>query len=166
MKFTPKTEQELQSARLLPEGTYAFDVLSAEDRLSKAGNEMIALELLVYTQDGGTRKVRDFLMEKMAFKLAAFARTTGLTAKYSEGRISSEDCLGKSGWLKLTVESGKPKADGSGNYPDRNSVKDYTTEKQSKVANLTAPSAAPAKASEKAADAAAASSGLDEDVPF
>lgn len=166
MKFAPKTEQELQQMRLLPAGTYAFDVLNATDALSKAGNEMIKLELLVYTPDGSTRKVTDYLMEKLAYKLAGFAKHTGLSAKYTSGHIAAEDCLGKSGWVQLTVEEGKPKPDKPGEkFSDRNSVKGYCDKPGSRVANLTAPRAN--KPAEKAADAAAASaSNLDEDVPF
>jgi hypothetical protein len=43
VKITPKTEEQIKMERLLPAGDYPFQVLSAEDKRSKNGNDMIAL---------------------------------------------------------------------------------------------------------------------------
>ena len=48
LEFQPKTEEELKTFVLLPEGEYDFDVIGAEEQTSKSGNAMIKLTLKVY----------------------------------------------------------------------------------------------------------------------
>jgi hypothetical protein len=120
MQFEPKTEKQLQEEVLLPKGIYPFDVQRAEAKRSKAGNDMIALELRVYTPDGKERMIRDWLMAQMGFKLFHFCAYTGLSQKYDAGTLQSHDCEGKSGFVEIVVKDDK-----SGQYGPSNSVKDY-----------------------------------------
>lgn len=137
MKFTPKTEQELQSMsqfELFEPGQYAFQVLTAEDQVSKqkydeAGsplprNEMIKLKLKVIHPSGKEKHIFDYVLEAMAFKLRHFCEAVGLSEKYESGELKAFDCPGRTGKLDLTFEAGKQKPEG-GYYPDKNSVKDY-----------------------------------------
>lgn len=119
MKFKPKTEQELQAMMLVEPQECDFEVVSAEDAISGKGNEMIKLKLRVYT-DSGERFIFDYLMEAMAYKLRHFAEATGLIDHYEAGTLSAMDCLNRSGRLRLGIERDK-----TGQYADRNGVKDY-----------------------------------------
>lgn len=118
MKFTPDSEEKLNEERLLPEGTYDFEVYKALDAVSKKGNEMIRLTLRVFNRDGRTVLVDDYLMEAVKFKLIHFCKATGLYPRYESGELVAEDCVGRAGEVVLRIE----KQDG---YEPKNSVKDY-----------------------------------------
>lgn len=141
MQFTPKTEEQLSEESLLPEGEYPFTVIVARDTTSKtSGNPMIELQLEVYDEDGKGRKVTDYLMESMGFKLIHFASTTGLTAEYDRGDMPADIMQGRSGCLRLRIEPA------SGNFRAKNSVRDYVkaTEPAPAAAAPRRPAAPPA----------------------
>jgi len=161
MKFTPKTEKELAEQGLAPKGTYPFEVMTAADRISKtSGKEMIAIEIIFYLPDGSSRKITDYLMESVAFKLNSFCKSTGLLAKYNEGSFSAEDCLDKSGYVNIAIEAAKPKEDGSGDWPAKNKVASYASGADKKTVVAPAPAATP--------QAGGAAGGDDDgsDIPF
>lgn len=126
MRFQPKTEKELAAMNLIQPGIYDFEVWNANDKTSKSGNEMIELKLKIWDHSGQERIIFDYLLEVMAFKLKHFADTTGLSKKYEEGIISALDCIGKCGKLDLIIQKDK-----SGQYADKNTVKDYIVEAKS-----------------------------------
>jgi len=163
MQFAPQTEAQMQAARLIPNDTECdFEVISAENKVSKAGNEMIALKLLVWH---GEREVHvyDYLMPSMQFKLLHFCEAAGLTDRYASGNLSATDCQGKTGKVVIGME------DASGNYAAKNTVRDYIGHRETKVVKVGA-SAQPAMpgrvALVKAAPAAAAAKGVEDDIPF
>jgi len=124
MRFTPRTEKEIQSMNLVNPGTYDFVVVESLEMISKSGNEMIKLQLKIWDESGQEKTIHDFLLEAMAFKLRHFCEATGLLSKYEEGAFNAEDCLGKSGKVEIIIQEGNFKPDGS-KYADKNSVKDY-----------------------------------------
>jgi hypothetical protein len=133
MKFTPKTNEEIESMGLIDPGMYKFSVLEAEDQISKTGNEMIKLTLRVQDAHGIMHNIFDYLLEKgkpMAFKLRHFCEHTGLLAKYEAGELTAADCLDKTGVCEVIVQPGQDKYDGS-KYPDKNAIKDYLQNKSS-----------------------------------
>lgn len=116
MRFTPKTEVELQEEGLLAEDKYHFEIVDAKDKVSKSGNEMIELKLKIV----GTQKIIfDYLLESMGFKLKHFADSANLGNKYQDGSLMANDCIGKQGWVHIVIS---PAKDG---YPAKNTVKDY-----------------------------------------
>lgn len=119
LTFQPKTEEELKGP-LFPKGEYDFDVVGAEDTVSKAGNSMIKLTLKVYATDGGITQVFDYLLEALEYKIKHFCDTTGLTAEYQSGTLTSDMCLNRCGRCKLDIDHDK-----TGKYDDKNVVKDY-----------------------------------------
>lgn len=119
MKFSPKTDKELKEANLLQPGIYDFEVIAAEDKTSAAGNEMIALNMKVYG-DNRIVYVTDYLMEKMAFKLRHACDACGLLKQYESGELQASDFEGKSGKVKLKIDTDK-----EGKYADKNGVADY-----------------------------------------
>lgn len=163
MSYKPMTAEEAAKLNVRPDGIYPFEVTDAQNGKTKEkGHPMIALTLSFFDEAGDRFTVKDWLVhsdnrwsEKKCFD---FANSTGLTAKYASGEMAAEDCLGRAGFAKVSIEAGKPKADGSGNFPDRNVVKFYTA------------TAAKADSSAKPQPAAAGAPGktenLDEDVPF
>src|SRR6185503_1071534 len=124
MRFTPKSEEELEAISILEPGIYPFLVTNATNEKSKSGNDMIKLTLTIWGKDGSTHSMFDYLLEAMAYKLRHFCSNLGLMMKYDRGELSAEDCINKSGSLELVIKEGKESANG-GRYPSQNSVKDY-----------------------------------------
>jgi len=119
MNFQPKTEQEIQDARLWKKGEYAFEVTGAEEKQSKAGKTMIELRLRI-TDGKNARTISDFLLDETAGKLRHCASACGLLDKYDHGSLNDSDFKGKRARLVLGVEKDRAKV-----YPDKNVVLDY-----------------------------------------
>lgn len=160
LNFKPKTEEELSAEGLLPPGIYSFEVVKGEDKNSSAGNPMIVLDIKVFDSSGEAFYLKDYLLEKFAFKLRHFCSVTNLMDNYQQGTLSGKDCEGRTGHAKIAIEKGKPKdkanPDGE-KYPDRNSIKDYVPPIGAAFAGKPAPT------EEQLANR---SEGLDEDAPF
>lgn len=156
MRFEPKTEEQIETEGLLAEGDYDFGVMTAEDKKSKKGSDMIALKLCVFSRDGD-RHVYDYLVPQMAFKLRHFCESTGLLAKYDRGEVAAEDCLRKNGICRIEIEPAK------NGYPAKNTVADYVVKQRDiqrpEPAKPMAPVPVPAPASQPARTP-------DDDVPF
>lgn len=120
MRITPKTEEEIANSLLLPEAIYDFEVQTAIEKPSKNGNDMIEVRLNIYQEGEKVACITDYLLEAMAFKLRHFCDTTGTLADYNEGNLQSDRMVGLSGKVLLII-----KKDAAGQYPDKNSVKDY-----------------------------------------
>ena len=122
MRFTPKTEEEIETMGLLPEGQYAFEVFEAQEKTSRAGSDMIVLELRIYDQVGKPHFIIDYLLEALHYKLWHFCQVAELEMKYQEGNLTAELCMGKKGFVDIIVQK-----DETGKYRTKNSVKDYIT---------------------------------------
>jgi hypothetical protein len=155
MRFEAKSENELRRENLIPAGEYGFEVLTAEDKQSAKGNDMIALKLIVYMSDGSQRHVYDWILEAFAFKLRHFCEATGLIEDYNAGRLCAADCVGRSGKVKIGINEDK-----SGDYPPSNRVLDYI------VAKGNAQPAAPAAVPKQAPRESAKQLDDDEKLPF
>ena len=119
MKFQPKTEAEIAESNLWPAGEYDFGVIDATEKVSKSGNPMVEVGLAVYNEEGQQRRVTDYLMEAMAFKLRHFCEAVGLLHEYEAGMLDPDALVGKTGRVVLKQD---PARDG---YNPKNSVKDY-----------------------------------------
>jgi hypothetical protein len=128
MRVTPRTEAQLQTINLLPQGIYDFMVVGVSDKPSKAGNEMITLTLKVWDETGKEHEIKDYLLDALAYKVRHFAEATGLLDKYNAGNIDHNDCMGKTGRVEIIIQEGQLKDDGS-RHANRNSVKDYILSK-------------------------------------
>ena len=118
MKFTPMSKEEIEFSNLLEPGIYPFEVMTASDEISKAGNEMIKLKLNVFGENREAY-VFDYLMEKLQYKLRHFAEATGLLAAYESGHLDAIHCFGKQGYCKLIIDQG------NGEFGPKNAIKDY-----------------------------------------
>lgn len=150
MRFQPKTKEEIAADGLLQPGEYDFEIVSGEDTVSKAGNDMIKLRLNVYTESGGKVTMFDYLMPTVAFKLRHACEACGLEDEYESGNLEALDFEGKTGRCKVAVQKDK-----SGQYPDRNGIADY-------IAPVTVGSVA----KKTARAAGGGSQDLDDAIPF
>lgn len=122
-------------------GVYDFQVLKAEQKRSKSGNQMIELTLAVWDANGVQRHIFDYLvsMPSMVYKIKHFCDTVGLTKEYLAGCLNVNDCVDKCGKAEIIIQKGNQKPDGS-YYPDKNAVKDYVvTDKDAVKADLVKP---------------------------
>jgi hypothetical protein len=119
MRFVPRSEVQIASLQLLPKGTYAFEIVEAVDKESRAGHPMIELHLQI-TNAGVTRVVRDYLVEKWPVKLRNAAEAFGLLEQYGAGAMSGADFVGKTGNANIVIERDRTKK-----FPDKNAVASY-----------------------------------------
>ena len=162
MDFTPKSEADLRQPA--PAGTYDFEVLEADDDVSKSGNDMIKVVLGVFDPATGNIKWRvfDYLLASMEAKLRHFCDSVGLLSKYENGTLQAGDCRGRSGKAKIIIEIDK-----EDKYPPKNVAKDYVC-RPAKALSAPKPGAAPAPAPAPVQQAAAQAPGpySEADLPF
>lgn len=120
MRTTPKTEKELAEAGIWPAGTYDFEVLTAEDTISRKGSDMIKLKVKIFNDAGESQTLFDYILDAMPAKLRHAAEAFGLLEEYEAGGFEAIDCEGKTGKCKI-------KTDKSEGYPDKNGIADYIT---------------------------------------
>jgi len=121
MEFNPGDGTPKSGFDLLPAGEYDIEVIEAEERTSQKGNQMIALTLQAKHPDGYDARVWDYLVSVPAadFKIKMFCEATGLESKFQEGRLTAEECVGRTSRAKITIDEGR---DG---FSDRNGVAEY-----------------------------------------
>lgn len=123
MKFTPLTEEEIQSSSLMPDGIYTYHVIKSEDKISQSGNEYISLTLKVWDQEGRDHLI--FTNLALVKLIKHFCDVNGMQNWYQSGDIQANSCLNKSGGM-VQIGTQLPKSDGKGGmYPAKNIVKDY-----------------------------------------
>lgn len=120
MNFQPRTEQEIQDAKLWKKGEYAFEIVDAAEKQSKAGHPMIELKLRISDGDGKNRMLTDYLVAERPEKLRHCCSALGLLAKYESGILADDDFVGGRGKLRLGIEKDRKHV-----YPDKNVVLDY-----------------------------------------
>lgn len=150
MRFEPKTQKKIDEESLLPAGVFHFLVASAEDKQSKAGNDMAEIKIKIEDEGGRTFTVIDYLVatDGMAYKLRHFAESTGLLAEYEKGEMEALIMEGRTGQCKIAVEPAK------GTYRAKNVVTDYVVGAE---AGPVKGAAAPANFDRK---------DLDDEIPF
>jgi hypothetical protein len=149
MRVTPRTDSDLKREQLFEPGEYDFEIESAEDRVSKTGNEMVAIKMKVFA---GERRayVRDWLLDKMAHKLKHFCYSVGMGEKYEAGGINAADCQGRAGRVYIVIEDNP-------DFGPQNRVKDYVVPTGTKEV---------VKAVKPMPSAAAAAASHDDSIPF
>lgn len=163
MKVTPKTEKEIYEANLLPDGWYPFTIATAEEKVSKKGNEMIEINVKIYRGEGFSF-VRDYLMDTEfgAGKLRHLSETCGLLDAYESGGIEATMLVNREGFARIGREKSKDPQ-----FADKNKILDFATqppepkEKEAKKAAEHARIATGEKRPSPANDDAA-----EDDIPF
>lgn len=102
MKYDPHDATDAAFTPL-PDGDYTFTVTGAEETVSKAGNEMIALRLAFDVDREKPLTVYDNLVATPAalWTTKQFCASTGLD--FNAGCLSADDCVGHSGVAHLAL---------------------------------------------------------------
>jgi hypothetical protein len=107
--------------------------MSANEKQSSTGKDMIALKLNVHADDGFDYHIFDNVSpEFMAYKLRHFAVAVGLEKKYEAGTITADDCHGREGYCDVIQKNDKQ-------YGPKNAIKDYFQGKEKEVKAAKAP---------------------------
>jgi hypothetical protein len=153
MRFDPKKREDF----LLAKGTYDAVVERAEEKVSKTGNDMIAISLRVYN---GAQSVfiNDWLLAGSQ-KLLDFCEVSGLADAYMRG----EACLDRNVTVKVGID---PAKDG---YDAKNKIAGYVMKKEK--ATAAASQEAPAQSAKglgvsDSQRKAAANAPADDEIPF
>ena len=117
---------------LLPAGQYAATVKLANDKVSKAGNDMIELILTVYGASGLQVDVFDYLLsdDSWQWKVRHFCESAGLD--YERGELVAAWCTEQS----VRVNLGTEKKEG---YAEKNRVLDYLPRATAVTVGITEP---------------------------
>jgi hypothetical protein len=111
---------EKEMNNILEDGVYNFEVKTAKQRVSKSGNQMIALTLTVYSDSDASRHtIFDNLLAtpRWRWKIRKFCDSVGLIKEYESKTFDETLCEGMSGKCRIgtTIFNGK----------QQNSVEDY-----------------------------------------
>lgn len=136
--FNPKNDAEIQAIQnrhLLANGVYSFRVKEIIQKVSKSNNPMLEVKMGIVDSNGEERNLTDYLMatENMIFKFKHFCESLGLEKEYESGQLDPAKCIGRTGKCKIGLQKGNLKDDGSGYYPDKNSIQDYIIVQEVKV---------------------------------
>ncbi len=100
MKFNVLNPQELAYKNNISSGIYDFEVLEAEETISKQKIPMIKL-LLKITHDKEKHKIFDYLSSESVWKIKQFLEATNEIDCYSQGELTTDDCIGRAGILRV-----------------------------------------------------------------
>jgi hypothetical protein len=125
--INPMTEEEIEAINLIPDGTYQFEVIRADPKISGKGNRMACLQLQVYDREGKPHIVYDYLIFSSVplniKKVKRFCDAVGLHEEYKKGEIP-EDLERKHGYAEIGTQEEQPKQ-GGGFYAKKNIVVEY-----------------------------------------
>jgi hypothetical protein len=168
MKYNTRSEKELAEANLLPKGEYPFEIADAKEQKSKAGNDMLVLEVDCIGESGARKRITDYIVPGTIWadkKLHDLMWSVGLGEKYASGTITADDLVGRSGLAAVGIDKGKPFT-----------AKDGTEREgfdKNKIAFYKRPESAPSSKKPQPTEAqlanqaqGGANEGADEDVPF
>ena len=155
MKFTPKSEKELAEMNLLPNGWYPFRIISAEEKQSKAGNDMLVLKTQAY--HGNASSFIDDYIVANDFNLRKIRRLAVMCDaldKYEAGGITPDDVQDREGYARIGIQKSK-----DAQFADKNVIWDFAKEAPVDSKTPVAPKPAPGSTS-------TASLADSDDIPF
>lgn len=99
-----------------PAGEYEAEIVDIKQQVSKAGNDMLKLDIDCYASDGKKVRVFDYIVAPSSlYKLKAICKFTGIEF---DGAVEEQLLKGKRVMVKLKLEP-------EGDYPARNSIAAY-----------------------------------------
>lgn len=111
MNYNTRTEKELTEANLLPKGEYPFEIADAREEKSKAGNDMLVLEVDCIGDTGARKRITDYIVPGTIWadkKLHDCMWAVGLGPKYGTGTVMADELIGRSGYAGVGIDKGKP----------------------------------------------------------
>lgn len=106
-----KSREELELELCLKPGKYPFEINSADEKKSGAGNDMFALDITVYDNDNKPRKMKAWVGTWNDLDLLNFMECIGLGPEWSADTVTANMLLGRSGYCKTTITKPKPDSD-------------------------------------------------------
>ena len=129
MRFQPLSKEELDKQKgLLNPGDADFEIMSAEETKSKAGNPMLKLQFRVWDSNSKEGVVFDYLTPNAQWKIRNFLESIDKLRLYGQGEVNPMDLEYSSGKCVLYIHKDK-----SGQYGDTIKVKDYFFSKDREV---------------------------------
>jgi hypothetical protein len=126
-QFNPLSDEELDSINLIPDGVYNFEIVKSQRKVSQSGNNMAALTLKVWDDQGKIHNIFDYLIFSTVplniRKIKHFCDSIGQIEAYKKGEIP-EEMGGYSGKVHIGIQERQPKKEG-GFYDKKNIVIDY-----------------------------------------
>jgi hypothetical protein len=119
VKVSGKNETEIAQARLMPDQWYEAYSMDAEEKISKAGNEMLVMTVIIRLS-GSDRKLIDYMTASAEYRLLSLAEATGNRAKYDAGELNSVDVRAKHFRVKTAMQK-----DRTGVYGDKIVIAEY-----------------------------------------
>lgn len=123
-KYNVYTQDKINAMKynLLPENNYEFEVIKAENGVSKKGNDMLIVQMRIFSPNSDDVTLKDYFvnMEVMAYKIRDFLFSLGMREIYEGGEITPEMLIGKKGYCRVGIEKSKDEK-----FWDRNVVKEY-----------------------------------------
>jgi hypothetical protein len=157
MRFNPVSEEKAaaQSSGVWEDGIYDYEIKDASEETSRAGNDMIKLEVWIFNQAGNRKLLFEYLVasEKAAWKVREFAASSGLLTQYDTGTLIANEIVGRTGMCEVGIQ---PERDG---YPEKNVVRRWMMKDKPK-----APSAAQKMTNNRVKSPAGPD--LDDEIPF
>ena len=105
--------------RVWPEGDYPASIVKVEERVSKAGNPMLAVEFDAYHKADTMRLTDYIVLPSFTWKLRKLARALSAMDAFDAEKFDPAEYIGKS--LTLTLGIDLPR----GGYDERNSIAAY-----------------------------------------
>lgn len=151
MKYQYKSPEDLEAERpQLSVGKANFEIVGAEDAVSKSGNEMIKLSVKVWDKDGNSGVLFDYLPCNVAFKIRSLCLAIGKPDWYApDFDLQAQMLVGQCGDCGLAIEKSQDPQ-----YPDRIKIKAYY-EADEGAAKI-----------DKSTKAVSSTADFDDDIPF
>lgn len=105
MKFDPISEEELREKMgTLSPGRGTFQIETAEDKVSKAGNAMLALKLKVWDNTGREGFIFEYITNSAQWKLKGLLEAIGHPEIYDRGEVNPDELVGEGGDLIIAIQ--------------------------------------------------------------
>ena len=117
IEYNPEDATETNDFQPFPVGEYEAEVIEANQMVSKAGNDMIRLNLVVTNDKGGTTRIYDYIVvPKTLYKLKSICRC--LSIKF-DGTLDEQILVDKRMKVRVGIDKGDDK------YPAKNRIDRY-----------------------------------------
>ena len=106
-KFPTKEKEEgVKEFELLDSGEYKFAIRDAQEQVSKKGNEMLKLTLVI-TKEDKEYWVYDYLlaMDFHVTRISDFLGSVGLADCFEDGKLDVNDIIGRNGMAEIMQDS-------------------------------------------------------------
>ena len=149
MRYTPFTEEQIQTQHIVPAGNYVFKVIDVQTMkngyamVDKNGNDMARIKVMIYDENHNERFIYTYITgaDTFAYKLRHLCKTIGMLKEYEAGTFNINHTIGKQGECQVVIRKGQTKSDGSGDmWPDQNDIKDFVVSTMNERKHSTTPS--------------------------